>query len=193
MPSPLISQVHQEIGLSLDHTYEFPVSSTTCFIRKDVPNIGGGGSRKRESALFRYKPCNLPSISQTKLDELNRRFQLLGISEEDISENFIRGSGKGGQKVNKTSSCVQLTHGPAGTVIKCQLTRSQNQNRYLARCALADKLEGAQKNQNREQGRADHIRNVAERVRRSKDRKKAELKNQRRRRNDSRRNIRNNI
>ncbi|MCB0332361.1 MAG: peptide chain release factor-like protein [Bdellovibrionales bacterium] len=65
----------------------------------------------------------------------------LGIDEKDIIENFIRGSGSGGQKINKTSSCVQLLHKPSGIEVKCQQERSQAMNRYIARRELCDKLE----------------------------------------------------
>lgn len=66
----------------------------------------------------------------------------LGVTEADLRETFIRGSGPGGQKVNKTSSCVQLVHIPSGIIIKCQRERSQSLNRFLARRILLDRLEG---------------------------------------------------
>lgn len=68
----------------------------------------------------------------------------LKISETDIEENFLKGSGPGGQKINKTSSAVQLKHLPTGIVIKCQETRSREQNREYARRLLADRVEHAQ-------------------------------------------------
>ena len=66
----------------------------------------------------------------------------LNIREEDIVESFIRSSGKGGQHVNKTSTCVQLKHIPTGIEVKCQEERSQSLNRYRARVLLAKKIEG---------------------------------------------------
>jgi len=69
------------------------------------------------------------------------RMQSLDISEKDLEENFIRGSGKGGQKINKTSSCVQLVHRPTGIEIRCQRTRSQADNRYWARRELCERIE----------------------------------------------------
>ena len=65
----------------------------------------------------------------------------LNIHEEDLVENFILGSGKGGQNKQKTSSCVYLKHLPTGVEIKCQSSRSRDDNRYLARRALCDKIE----------------------------------------------------
>jgi len=80
-------------------------------------------------------------VSQEKSDALTVRMQLLGIREEDIVEDFIRGSGSGGQKVNKTSSCVQILHKPTGVEVKCQRERSQAMNRFFARRELCDKIE----------------------------------------------------
>ncbi|CAN8095910.1 unnamed protein product [Discula destructiva] len=61
--------------------------------------------------------------------------------DEDITEVYLKGSGPGGQKINKTSSAVQLKHIPTGIVIKCQETRSRSQNRKLAREHLAEKID----------------------------------------------------
>lgn len=67
--------------------------------------------------------------------------QRLGIREQDLVEKFVRSSGKGGQKVNKTSSCVYLRHIPTGIEVKCQQERYQALNRFLARRTLANKIE----------------------------------------------------
>ena len=61
--------------------------------------------------------------------------------EEEFRETFIRSSGPGGQKVNKTSSCVFLVHLPTGLSVKCQQERSQALNRFLARRLLLDRIE----------------------------------------------------
>jgi len=63
------------------------------------------------------------------------------ILEDDLEEQFIRGHGPGGQNVNKTNNCVLLKHLPTGIVIKCHHTRSQDQNRTLARQLLQEKLD----------------------------------------------------
>lgn len=65
----------------------------------------------------------------------------LGIRESDLVEEFIRGTGAGGQKINKTSSMVTLRHLPTGLSVRCQASRSQALNRFLARRLLAEKLE----------------------------------------------------
>ena len=80
-------------------------------------------------------------IRKEKLEELAERMEKLGIAEGDLIEKFILGSGKGGQKINKTSSCVYLKHIPTGTEIKCQRDRSREMNRYYARKELCEKLE----------------------------------------------------
>ena len=73
--------------------------------------------------------------------ELNRKMASLGIAEADLDEIFIRSSGKGGQKVNKTSACVYLKHRPTGLAVKCQAERSQALNRFFARRILINKIE----------------------------------------------------
>lgn len=68
----------------------------------------------------------------------------LVLKEEDIEEAFLKGSGPGGQKINKTSSAVQLKHIPTGMTTKSQATRSRSQNRKIARHLLAEKIEAAE-------------------------------------------------
>lgn len=63
-----------------------------------------------------------------------------GVVEADLREQFVLGSGSGGQKINKTSSAVRLTHEPSGLWVKVQASRSREDNRWLARRALAEKI-----------------------------------------------------
>lgn len=80
-------------------------------------------------------------ISAEKLTDLGQRMAALGVSENDLLEKFVRGSGAGGQKINKTNNCVFLKHLPSGVCIKCQMDRSRELNRFLARRELCDQLE----------------------------------------------------
>lgn len=81
------------------------------------------------------------SVTAAKEKALTDKMEALNIREEDVEESFIRSSGKGGQHVNKTSTCVYLKHIPTGIEVKCQQERSQSLNRYRARVLLAGKIE----------------------------------------------------
>ncbi len=80
-------------------------------------------------------------VTLEKERALLQKMESLGIEEDDLLEKFIKGSGSGGQKINKTSSCVYLFHETSGIEVKCQRTRSQALNRYYARQLLCDALE----------------------------------------------------
>ncbi|KAM0714041.1 hypothetical protein Q7P37_011005 [Cladosporium fusiforme] len=67
------------------------------------------------------------------------------ITDDEISESFLRGTGPGGQKINKTSCAVQLKHLATGIVVKSQHTRSREQNRKFARLILGEKLDELEK------------------------------------------------
>jgi len=84
-------------------------------------------------------------VSPEKESQLARRMAELGVREADIEESFVRSGGHGGQNVNKTSTCVMLLHRPTGLQVKCQETRQQGLNRFLARRLLLDKIEERQK------------------------------------------------
>ncbi|MFA5353571.1 MAG: peptide chain release factor-like protein [Thermodesulfovibrionales bacterium] len=81
------------------------------------------------------------AVSEEKNKWLRERMEALGILEKDIEEKFVRSSGKGGQKVNKTSTCVYIRHKPTGIEVKCMEDRSQSINRFLARRELVKKIE----------------------------------------------------
>ena len=74
----------------------------------------------------------------TQIDE---RLLAVGVRTADVEERFVRGTGPGGQKINKTSSTVWLRHGPTGIEVRCQRERSQRANRELAWQELTEKLE----------------------------------------------------
>ena len=104
-------------------------------------------------------------VSQLKREQLAAFMKRLGVKDDDLEEKFILGSGRGGQKVNKTASCVQLLHRPSGLIIKCQKTRSRELNRYYARKELCERLEEI------ELGARSRRRQAAEKIRRQKRRR----------------------
>jgi protein subunit release factor B len=80
-------------------------------------------------------------VSLEKESQLAARMAALGVREVDIQESFVRSGGHGGQNVNKVSTCVMLVHHPTGVSVKCQATRQQGMNRFIARRLLLDKIE----------------------------------------------------
>jgi protein subunit release factor B len=80
-------------------------------------------------------------ITPKKQAELEARMTNLGVREDDLQEKYIRSSGPGGQKVNKTATCVYLKHLPTGLEVKMQRERSQPLNRYYVRKRLCELLE----------------------------------------------------
>ncbi len=80
-------------------------------------------------------------VTEQKVAGLQKRMQACGLAEQDLEESFVRSGGPGGQHVNKTSTCVVLTHRPTGITVKVQDSRSQALNRYHARKRLCEALE----------------------------------------------------
>ena len=110
-------------------------------------------------------------VSPEKEDQLARRMAALGVQESDLEENFVRSGGHGGQNVNKTATCVMIVHRPSGLQVKCQTTRQQGLNRFLARRLLLDKLEALRR------GYVESERAKAEKIRRQKRRRSRRAKN----------------
>ena len=126
-------------------------------------------------------------ISENKQAALKKRMEELDINESDLTEKFIKGTGAGGQKINKTSSCVYLRHEPSGIEVKCQTTRSQAENRFHARRELCEKIAAQiEGEKTRRQQEIDKIRRQKKRrSRKSKEKmlvdkkRRAEIKKQR--------------
>ena len=108
---------------------------------------------------------NAVALRPETIQRIQSRMALAELADADIEETFVRGSGSGGQKINKTSSCVQLKHLLTGTIVRCQETRSREANRWLAREMLAERLLEARESELSER------RQAAEKIRRQKRRR----------------------
>ena len=84
---------------------------------------------------------------------LKDRMEHLLIREADLVEKFVQGSGPGGQKINKTASCVYLRHIPSGIEVHCQDSRSRDANRETARERVCDQIEQKRKQEFLEKAR----------------------------------------
>jgi protein subunit release factor B len=109
--------------------------------------------------------------SPEKTAALEARMLSLGITEDTLLEKFIQGSGSGGQKVNKTASCVYLKHSTSGIEVKCQQQRSRELNRYIARRELCERLEVIR------DGKKSARKQAQEKIRRQKRRRSRRAKN----------------
>jgi len=106
-------------------------------------------------------------VTDKKQAELEARMASLGLREQDLEEKYVRSSGPGGQKVNKTSSCVYLKHNPTGLEVKMQRERSQPLNRYYARKRLCELVEAQRLGQQSPEAiKAEKIRKQKQRRRR---------------------------
>ncbi len=89
--------------------------------------------------------CAFGDQTAPRGEQLARRMAALGVRESDLEESFVRSGGRGGQNVNKLATCVMLLHRPTGIQVKCQSSRQQGLNRFLARETLLTKLENLRK------------------------------------------------
>ena len=96
----------------------------------------------------------------------HEKMQKLGLSLDDFEEQFVRGGGKGGQKINKSSNAVWLKHGPTGLDVKVQKFRELWGNRLSAYRLLVDKIEDLR------MGRASSRNKELAKIRKQKSRRK---------------------
>ena len=104
-------------------------------------------------------------ISPEKIEAIRKLMEEASVYEDDLEESFILGGGPGGQKTNKTSSVVRLSHGPSGVAVKVGESRSREDNRWLARRMLAETI------LDREHKRKSEARQKREKIRRQKRRR----------------------
>ena len=104
-------------------------------------------------------------ISPETVERIKALMVEASVFEEDLEESFILGGGPGGQKTNKTSNVVRLSHEPSALSVRCGETRSRETNRWLARRMLAEFI------LERERGRKSAARQAAEKIRRQKRRR----------------------
>ena len=83
----------------------------------------------------------LSDITPAKVAALKERVARLGVDLRLVEEQFVRGGGKGGQKINKTANAVLLRYPPLGLVVRCQRERKRSLNRFLALRELVDEIE----------------------------------------------------
>ena len=104
-------------------------------------------------------------ISPETIEKIRQLMAEASVYEEDLEESFIMGGGPGGQKTNKTSSVVRLSHEPSGVAVKVGESRSREDNRWLARRMLAETI------LDNEHKRKSAARQKAEKIRRQKRRR----------------------
>ena len=104
-------------------------------------------------------------ISPEKIEAIRQLMAEASVYEDDLEESFIMGGGPGGQKTNKTSSVVRLSHEPSGVAVKVGESRSREDNRWLARRLLAETI------LDNEHKRKSAARQKAEKIRRQKRRR----------------------
>ena len=104
-------------------------------------------------------------ISPETIEKIKQLMAEASVYEDDLDESFILGGGPGGQKTNKTSSVVRLSHEPSGVAVKVGESRSREDNRWLARRLLAETI------LEREHIRKSTARQKAEKIRRQKRRR----------------------
>jgi len=136
-----------ENDLSNDEVYQFEDEEEQSYVQgHQTANANAGGG----------KPQAVAKIIG------GESFFTFELHEDDLEEHFVRGSGPGGQSVNKTKNCVVLQHKPTSTVVKCSQTRELHINRAIARKIMKRKLEALFK------GKDSYIGRKIERLQRKK-------------------------
>ncbi|XP_076453107.1 uncharacterized protein LOC143288469 [Babylonia areolata] len=144
----LYRTVSPQLALKLpDNTYFVPLINQKCLI---------SSAQRRQSMRHKIVGTDSELNTWTLLLTLNKKgsdsvgkrsyvskkdYPFHKLKEEELEEDFVRGSGPGGQSVNQTANCVVLKHVPTGIVVKCHETRSLQQNRRRARERLQERID----------------------------------------------------
>ena len=112
-------------------------------------------------------------IADSTIAKIRELMAEASVFEEDLDEDFILGGGPGGQKTNKTSNVVRLSHGPSGISVRCGETRSRETNRWLARRAIAEQI--LEREQKRKSARQQAIEKKRRQKRRRSRKQKAKM------------------
>ena len=131
---------------------------------------GAGQKEPRSSSMVTF------AVNEKKNEWLRERMRTLGVEERDLEEKFVKSRGRGGQKVNKTSSCVFLKHVPTGIEVKFMKDRSQSINRFLARRELVERIAKLRGIENLEHVRRDKIKKQKKRRWRRSQKERPEAK-----------------
>jgi len=112
-------------------------------------------------------------IAESTIAKIRELMVEASVFEEDLEEDFILGGGPGGQKTNKTSNVVRLSHGPSGISVRCGETRSRETNRWLARRSIAEQI--LEREQKRKSARQQAIEKKRRQKRRRSRKQKAKM------------------
>ncbi|KAL2393285.1 hypothetical protein ABEF93_002629 [Exophiala dermatitidis] len=162
-PSTATSTTSESTTTNLNSNYEKPYTET------DSESLGSSKSDDNLAGATSKTPnekSKLTAKEKRKSKQLPPRPTL---PDSEIHHVYLKGTGPGGQKINKTNSAAQLTHLPTGIVVKCQATRSRAQNHEIAKRLLAEKVELLQKG---DESRAKKVEERKSKRKKSADKKK---------------------
>ncbi|XP_031835746.1 mitochondrial translation release factor in rescue [Nomia melanderi] len=142
------------------------VSQKNDFIRSFVGHVSSFSINQISTDQIRYKSYKR-FLDYSNVPELN---------DDDLQEQFVRGSGPGGQAVNKTSNAVVLKHKPTGLVVRCHETRSLIQNRKIARENMLTKLDNLINGENSLQNQEERLKKKDAVKKKQKQKKLAAMK-----------------
>ncbi|XP_061622976.1 mitochondrial translation release factor in rescue isoform X2 [Phyllopteryx taeniolatus] len=117
------------------------MSRLSSFFRCVYNSLASGVTRHNSSGVSSVLKPAQSGPARVAVAGKKHLVPLVHLEEDELEEQFVRGSGPGGQATNKTSNCVVLKHIPSGIVVKCHQTRSVDINRKRAREIMQQKLD----------------------------------------------------